>query len=481
MIIERLFDRVGGASGPYHGVTYSLTAANSVSLLQTPDLWGHRPDNNDYWSGGKTPAQTLLTEMTSLIASAEVYVDISTMMRLPDGRFLEAIREGLKKLAAAKRFVVVRILFGSPISTDRASLKDWIKALDPPPELPVYVAAMHSGALSWNHAKIIAVDGKRALCGGHNMWDSSYCSFGPVHDLAVVMTGDAARTAVSFLNRQWNTVSAGGPSGVLSHLYWTEFTYGGKFGQQGLPLIGVAAPAPVAIGNVLALGRLGQGIVPTDSSSDASRTARNAAINMATRSIKIVQQDLGLGLWPTTQFDEEFMAALAGAIARGVKTEIVLNNVGAADGAGFFYTTWSGVNTPAARIKDDVRKLTGQSGAELNRLLTDTVSIAPFRFCDRNTSDPNSTDYQWRKNTTHAPGVEPASHSKTYCIDDTAIYVGSDNIYPILLSGNALQEFGYIIEDTNFTNTYLTKYWSEIWKYSSQWKLSWDAVAYEEQ
>lgn len=57
--------------------------------------------------------------------------------------------------------------------------------------------------MTWNHAKIIAVDGAEALVGGHNLNMDLFTSYPPVHDVSVVMHGDAAYGAQQFLSRMW--------------------------------------------------------------------------------------------------------------------------------------------------------------------------------------------------------------------------------------------------------------------------------------
>jgi len=38
-------------------------------------------------------------------------------------------------------------------------------------------------SFSWNHAKIVAVDGKYLWTGGHNFWTAHYLTTKPVNDL----------------------------------------------------------------------------------------------------------------------------------------------------------------------------------------------------------------------------------------------------------------------------------------------------------
>lgn len=58
--------------------------------------------------------------------------------------------------------------------------------------------------MTWNHSKIIAVDGCEALVGGHNLNMDLFRSYPPVHDLSCVVHGAAAYGSQLFLNRMWN-------------------------------------------------------------------------------------------------------------------------------------------------------------------------------------------------------------------------------------------------------------------------------------
>lgn len=58
--------------------------------------------------------------------------------------------------------------------------------------------------MTWNHSKIISVDGTEALVGGHNLNMDLFRSYPPVHDVSVVVHGAAAYSAQLYLNRMWD-------------------------------------------------------------------------------------------------------------------------------------------------------------------------------------------------------------------------------------------------------------------------------------
>ena len=57
--------------------------------------------------------------------------------------------------------------------------------------------------MSWNHTKMIAVDGKYLHTGGHNLWSKTHLDQNPVHDLSIEMEGYATHDAHEFANAQW--------------------------------------------------------------------------------------------------------------------------------------------------------------------------------------------------------------------------------------------------------------------------------------
>lgn len=57
--------------------------------------------------------------------------------------------------------------------------------------------------MTWNHAKIISADGIEALVGGHNLNMDLFRSYPPVHDVSVIVHGDAAYGAQLFLDKMW--------------------------------------------------------------------------------------------------------------------------------------------------------------------------------------------------------------------------------------------------------------------------------------
>lgn len=73
--------------------------------------------------------------------------------------------------------------------------------------LPSIFVPDNDTKMTWNHAKIIAVDGSEALVGGHNLNMDLFRSYPPVHDVSVVVHGSAAYGSQLFLNEMWESDS----------------------------------------------------------------------------------------------------------------------------------------------------------------------------------------------------------------------------------------------------------------------------------
>jgi len=81
-------------------------------------------------------------------------------------------------------------------------IEELTKNLPKNPNILLWVGAWRNG-VSWNHSKIIAVDGKYLHTGGHNLWDAHYLKHSPVHDLSCELEGKIAHAGHNFANVHW--------------------------------------------------------------------------------------------------------------------------------------------------------------------------------------------------------------------------------------------------------------------------------------
>jgi phosphatidylserine/phosphatidylglycerophosphate/cardiolipin synthase-like enzyme len=86
-------------------------------------------------------------------------------------------------------------IIGVPVNCNLV-IKELTKDLpeDASSKLKLWVGSWRKG-VSWNHAKIIAVDGKYLWTGGHNFCDSHYLKTNPVCDLGLELEGGVANDA----------------------------------------------------------------------------------------------------------------------------------------------------------------------------------------------------------------------------------------------------------------------------------------------
>jgi phosphatidylserine/phosphatidylglycerophosphate/cardiolipin synthase-like enzyme len=450
-------------AGAYAGITYDLTRGNTLPrdwIVQTPNSWGLKasalqPGHSEH----------LVQLVHDLIASARQRVDISLLQPAPDGQFLAAIRQALQELAQRRRPIEVRVIIGQ-YPPDNVDVPAFFKALTDGLDLgrlTVSVAAFRScvamddcDSYSWNHSKIIAIDGAEALVGGHNLWARDYLMDEPVSDLSMHVKGPAAASAVRFLDRLWeyvctnlnakdsialasSTGSCPAPAALALR----------RLGRAGLPILGV--------------GRLGAGI--TKDFANQSELARDLTLATAQHEIRIVQQDLGFRLGRAdTLFPDSTIDRLVDFLRQGRgDIYIVLSNTGAKGKSGSTYSNDVTLTMLAKHLKQEVQRRfeirdpllryeIRRGPDPVNALLCDHVHLAPFRF---------GPDDSW-------PGGAPfATHAKFWMVDGHVFYVGSDNMYPV-----NLQEYGYIVDDAKAAQELTDAYWTPVWQWSSRAAVS---------
>merc|ERR1712151_1431443 len=135
--------------------------------------------------------------------------------------FLEKMKEAIGNISARaqevdlegvmfKPPVTIRLMFGNlpGMPTNCNALRDSLTeglATDGSANIKLWVGAWRLGS-SWNHAKIIAVDGRCLSTGGHNLWDGHYLKEKPVHDLSLEMRGRVTHYGHLFANNQWDFI-----------------------------------------------------------------------------------------------------------------------------------------------------------------------------------------------------------------------------------------------------------------------------------
>jgi phosphatidylserine/phosphatidylglycerophosphate/cardiolipin synthase-like enzyme len=446
-------------AGAWAGITYDLTSGNTLPrdwIVQTPDLWGR--------SASALPpghSDGLVSLVRDLVASARSRVDIALLQPVPDGAFLRALQDGLGALAARGRPVAVRLIIGQ-YPPDNVDVPAFFKALATQ-RLALSVAAFRSCAVaedcdsySWNHAKIIAVDGQEALVGGHNLWAQDYLSDQPVGDLSMRVRGPAAASATRFVDRLWAFVCTN-----IDRKESIALASTGD-GCAASPPLPPARSAKAGV-PILAVGRMAAGI--TKDFANQSELARDLTFGAARHEIRIVQQDLGFALGRADPlFPDSAIDRLVDFLRRGRgDIYIVLSNLGAKGKSGSSYSNDVPLQTLARHLRREVQRRVEardplsrweiRRGPDpINALLCEHIHLAPFRF---------GPDASW------TGGAAISNHAKFWMVDGRIFHIGSDNMYPV-----NLQEFGYIVDDPAAAQQVTDAYWTPLWQWSSRAAVS---------
>jgi hypothetical protein len=331
-LVDDILSVLNAEAAKYKGVTFSESTGNKFTLLDTPRLWDTGPTVTRPIQAG----EDLLQEIQFTVGFAGNLVDIAVLwetqsslfgpLGLPDGEFKEALSAGFRGIWQKP---LVRIIVGVPtpviVRTD-----DVIKWLTETIELhgnqkvgnvqpTIQVARTHQSLGSWNHAKIVAADGKRAVVGGHNQWDGPHLGPNPVHDVSGLFEGPAAASAHAFCSAMWDA-----PWGEIVILQNGKFSTIDKGIKPNGPLNGAPPPDPKGTSRMLGLGRLGFGVVnELTLGTNASVSARIMAMCKAKSTIRISQQSL---FFQPGWYDFYTCLAIVRAIRAGVRVEIVVSN-----------------------------------------------------------------------------------------------------------------------------------------------------------
>ncbi|MCS0603884.1 phospholipase D-like domain-containing protein [Streptomyces sp. LP11] len=448
-------------------------------LLQTPGCWG------DASCTDRAGTRKLLARMTDSISRATRTVDISTLAPFPDGAFQDAIATGLRSAVAAGHRIKVRVLVGAaPVyhlnvlpSKYRDDLRGRLGAAADDVTLNVASMTTSKTAFSWNHSKLLVVDGASAMTGGINDWKGDYLDTAhPVTDVDLALTGPAAGTAGRYLDRLWAWTC----DNKANPAYVWYAASGGADCMAAMERDTNPRAVP-ATGDVpvIAVGGLGVGIQDTDPAStwrpalpatsdtrcgiglhdntngdrdydtvNPEESALRSLISSATDHIEISQQDLNATCPPLPRYDTRVYDALAAKLAAGVKVRIVVSdpaNRGAVGSGG--YSQIKSLSEISDVLRARLTRLTGDD-ARATGALCGNLQLASFRAA------PSA---RW------ADGHPYAQHHKLISVDGSAFYIGSKNLYPAWL-----QDFGYIVESPAAAKQLDTELLTPQWTHSKE-------------
>jgi len=407
----------------------------------------------------------LVDHFYNMIIKAQTHVDI-TSLDSPTGRFVPAIRNALMFLESEQRNVRVRMLFGNvPRLNEYARfIMDRVLPNGCLQHVEVNVGSYRVGEDSWNHGKIVAVDGEHLSYGGINLYPTDYLQKDNVYDITIHGSGTMAQTGHGYANALWNTVMSESSWGTsqtsLSRCIAgaSEKTVYGTWdscwpmpeGMTTFPPCGSSASGGV---RAIPAARLGEAYLSDDTKNrNPSDHAFAAMFAAAKSSIKISSQDFGplagfLG-WSWLWID-----ALSTALVNGVNVYIVFSNPFGGPGEmgnGAYGYGWTATDV-IQKFRERADELCNDNGGSICKL-SDEVLCQQLHVTYISAVSGQQT---WENG--HLVG----NHAKFFAIDDQAFYVGSQNLYVCDLA-----EFGVIVDDATKTAEVMRQFWDPTWNQS---------------
>jgi len=413
------------------------------------------------------------SKLFNLIIKTKKWCDITSLGE-PDGLFLEKFKEALEVLVVQNRGrekddrITIRMMFGDygiGFRDCKAIIEDLTKDL-PKEDSPInlWVGAWRKN-VSWNHSKIIAVDGQLLHTGGHNLWDPHYLRVNPVCDISFELEGKVAHDGHHYANGEWEFVEEHHrllDESVLKKLdltkvYVSEYPKGiGRFPpryvEQNMssPVSSVVNAFPI-----ISMGRYGSIV-------DVNRPSDDAFVHMiesAETIIHMVLQDLGPMCWPDTKkalpgthWPTKYLEALARVIwEKEVDVEIILSNPRSRPDhlsplKAVYGNGWTCSDVASEIIKHIKKQYPHAGGAALRKKVNENLRVCFIRM-------KRGKDYQ--------DGMTIGLHAKHFIIDDVAAYIGSQNLYVCDLA-----EWGVLIDDADTVAKMMDQFWNPLWEVS---------------
>jgi len=154
----------------------------------------------------------LYDRMFNHIIQAEEFVDV-TSLDSPGGGFIPMFRNAIQYLDSSGRNIVIKFMFASALFEDtKEILEGFLEGVNLSSRITIFVGTYRTSSLtdgnwiSFNHGKVIAVDGKKVFTGGTNFYDADYLQFDPVHDINIRVSNGPAQGAHNFAARIWKPV-----------------------------------------------------------------------------------------------------------------------------------------------------------------------------------------------------------------------------------------------------------------------------------
>lgn len=477
----------------YHHSQWNVTSGAMVGEVhQTPtDAFSierdEHPEGHSDWFPEK---------MAEIVSRTKIWCDVMSLGP-PDGKFLEHLNEALKTIATRAKEssdgneaiepVIVRFLFGNivgmPVNCNKVieKLMEGLDIAEYGAYLQVWVGAWRRG-VSWNHAKLIAVDGMYLHTGGHNLWDPHYLKNDPVHDLSLEMKGKVTHDGHYFANQQWAFI-AKRQSTIIGQcidrvpdyvpLLWktrvTVSEWPDKVAAEFPPTYSkrmiakydssdLLTDASEQLVPIISVGR--QGVMLDKANFAKARPADDAFIAMINSAQTIIRcglQDLGPVCVPGTKmalpgctWPKNYLNAIGRAIwERGVDVEIVLSNPSSIPGnlsptEANYGNGWTCVDVAAEIIRTIPEQFPDAVDSDVRQKVEENLRVCFIKHKVGGTS--------------YNSGMTMGMHAKHFIVDDVCTYIGSQNLYVCDLA-----EWGVIIDHKEQVQAIMEQYWNPMW------------------
>lgn len=468
----------------------NLSGTNYIRLMDTPHAWGTQ-FGKEIMPKSFSRQEEFATAITEILGKAFYRCDISSL-NSPDAKWrkiiLKALDHSLSQEIGRNRPTQLRFLFGqSPTiflnglpavaygSPDFVALKSELIQLikersqywEKMPEIwlsrffrieegmtnslmKILYGESHSTnntQMTWNHTKIMAVDGVEALVGGHNMNMDLFRNYPPVHDISVVVHGPAAYGSQLYLNELWAC-----NADLLKKEYFDYESMSWKVGIEidnklEDPLKGAEATEYMKIrqdylielhknfnetqektinqyaqmerykkaDRILAIGKYWTGSSVENDYQRGSEIMKEQLIKNAKRIIRLSQQDL-VSAWKKRWKDHFTCHWIIEALLanKELQVQVVVSALDAAAGsAGDQYSFGSGAQRTFELFKyylmhnvDTDELLEDRDGSRADALKR--ILIAPFFYTDKISKDQTveGETYKW-------PDLDPSAYTAT--------------------------------------------------------------------
>lgn len=426
--------------------------------------------------------------MGAMVAAGHHWVDILTMDP-PTGEFLDRIARGIQTQYIDGRRATIRILVGHSYGASTIDPVDILTKLNEmlrPYQRPeIYLGQIRPHDRSWSHAKLIAVDGKMIMTGGHNLWDKDYLRDNPVFDISMRYDGPIAMGGHRFANHLWDFVRANND--------FKTHTYSRSLVPSKPDVIGHEAPpswqpsAPVRVGEVPAIWTCNPGweVFKDEAKGSSGLAAFNFLVGRersTARHVRIAQQDIGIrwrlvpGPWfepfrearfpfdmiccDNAYFNLDLVNSLAHFIARSPENQ--LDIVVTSPDGGQDYNNKVELRAIYNIIGQRIAHHYGWGKEAIRERFQNRFRLMKVASGARDLWPPPK---EWPKR----------CHHKFWMVDDI-FYVGSENFYPSLsLAGEmtgSLQEFGIVAKADGATQKMVLEEFYQPMHKNGLWELA---------